>query len=213
MFWQTCGPSTKKLNWPTPGLASPLPDKMDPYDAIRRLIPHLIQNQDDFALYVDGINTHFGKIDEEDRIRSFSHFIRFITWHLRAQALTGSADTFLEIPTLFRTIATMSNIRNCMYFKEDVEKIMKAVKKGVAYDQEGEMAYVVEEEWLKGIFKAMRKVHEEHLAERKKRMWAIREELIATILSPERAYRMAAAHGMEAMDWLITNEGYELQSY
>jgi hypothetical protein len=100
-----------------------------------------------------------------------------------------------------------------MVLKEDIEKIIKDVKKGVVYDQEGEMAYVVEEEWLKGIFKAMRKVHEEHLAERQRRIWAIREELIATILSPERACRMAAAHGMEAMDWLITNEGYELQTY
>lgn len=213
MFWQTCGPSTEKLNLAVPGLASPLADKMDPYDAISRLTPHLIQNPHYFTLYVDGINTHFGKIDEEDRIRIFSHFIRSVTWHLRTQALTGSADMFLEIPKLFCTIATMSNIRNCMWLKEDVDTIIKAVKKGVAYDQDGEMAYVVEEEFQKGIFKAMRKVHEEHLAERKKRILAIREELVATVLSPERACRMAAAHGMEAMDWLIANEGYELQNY
>lgn len=162
---------------------------------------------------MDGINTHFGKIDEEDRIRYFSHFIRSVTSHLRTHALTGSADTFLEIPNLFRTIATMSNIRNCMYFKEDMEKIIRHVKKGVAYDQDGELAYVVEEEFMKGIFKAIQQVHTDHLAERKQRIWAIREELIAAVFLPERAWRIAGAHSMEPMDWLIANEGYEVESY
>lgn len=191
-----------------PELASPLPDKMDPYHAIVRLTPHLIQNQGYFTLYVDGINTHFGKIDEEDRIDFFSHFIRSVTWHLRTQALTGFADRFLEMPNLFRTIATISNTRNCMYFKEDLEKIIHLVKKGVAYDQEGELAYVVEEEFMKGMFKAIRQVHEDLQKEKKQRMWSIREELIATTLSPERVTRIAAAYGMEPMDWIIKNEGY-----
>ena len=183
---------------------------MDSYHSIDSLVGSLLRNQLDFTLYVDGINTHFRKIDEEERLKYFAHFIRAVTWYLRHYALKGYAESFLEIPRVFHTLANMPTIRNCMYFKEDLDKIIRHVKQWVQHDQDGELAYVVEEEFLKGMFNAMRKVHEEHLAKRKQRIWAIREELIATVLSPKRAERIAVAHGMEPMEWLIRNEGYEI---
>jgi hypothetical protein len=186
---------------------------MEPYRAIDRLLASLMKHQRQFNSYIHEINTHFGNIEEEERCRYFAHFIRAVTWYLRIHALQGYSETFLEIPQVFDTLTNMSNIRICMYSKEDIDRIIRDVKKGVAYDQDGEMAYVVEEDFQKGIFKAIRRVHQEHLAERKRRIWAIREELIATTLSPERAERIAAAHGMDPMDWLIANEGYELESY
>ena len=186
---------------------------MDPYYAIDRLLASLMKEQRYFTTYVDGINTHFSKIDEEERNKYFTHFIRSVTWYLRLYALQGYSYTFLEIPHLFHTLVNMSNIRNCMWFAEDVEKLIKDVKKGVAYDQDGELAYVVEDEFQKGIFKAIRQVHQEHLIERKQRIWAIREELIANVLSPDRVTRIAGAYGMEPMEWLITNEGYEIAGY
>jgi hypothetical protein len=188
---------------------------MEAYDEIDRLLTALMNNQSLFAHYIDGINTQFGKIEEEggERIKYFMFFLRGVAWYCRVNALTGRAETFLELPGIFHRIANMPNVRNCMVLKEDVEYIIRHVKKMVKYYQDGELAYVVEDIWMKEIFKALWKVHEEHLAERKCRIWALREELIAAVLSPQRAERIAAAHGMEAMDWLIANEGHQLEGW
>jgi hypothetical protein len=186
---------------------------MDTYRKIIPLLASLIKHQTQFNSYIREINNRFGQIDEEERLYYVSQFIRSITWYLRIHALQGYSETFLEIPRVFHTLANMSNIRNCMWHAEDVERIIRDVKNGVAYDQDGEMAYVVEEEFQKGIFKAIRQVHQGHLVEKKRRIWAVREELIANVLSPQRAERIAGAYGMEPMDWLIANEGYEVESY
>jgi hypothetical protein len=171
---------------------------MEPYRKIETLLNCMVKNQQYFDLYVEGINTHFRSIDEEERIDYFTSFIRSTIKHLHRYALNGFAEKFLDIPHLFYTLANMSNIRNCMYFKEDAEQIITTVKKSVVYDRGGEQAYVVEEEFMRGMFNAIRHVNEEHVEERKRRIYAIREELIVTLLSPKRL-RLAAGASHEVV--------------
>lgn len=186
---------------------------MEAWYRIYNLLNPLVRDYRYYRNYLKEINRCFGDIHEEERSSYFIHLLHHLTGRLRAFALEDHANAFLELPDLFHTIANMSNIRNCMVLEEDTAAIIRRVKRYVKQNQDGELAYVVEEEFLKGIFKAIQQVHEEHKAERRRRIWAIREELIATVLHPDRACRIAAAHGMEPMDWLFANEGVEIRSY
>jgi hypothetical protein len=186
---------------------------MEAWYRIYNLLSPLVRDHQYYRNYLKEVNRYFGDIHEDERSGYFIHFLRHLTARLRTFALEGHADAFLEVPNLFHTIANMSNIRNCMALEEDTAAIIRRVKRYVKQDQDDELAYVVEEEFMKGMFKAIQQVHEEHKAERRRRIWAIREELIATVLHPDRACRIAAVHGMEPMDWLLQNEGYEQEGY
>lgn len=121
---------------------------------------------------------------------------------LRENALNGKADTWLDTPALYDIISKLPGADVSILSRETITDLCKRVKEMHNYRIDGEMWYCVEDDFLKGIHKALLRRHEEFLKEKKRRFELLHEDLIAATLHPERVVRMATAFGLEAIDYL-----------
>ncbi len=142
-------------------------------------------------------------------LKWFPSLIVKIAQKLRDNALNGKAEMILEIPGLFALLTAGPELEVCWGDSAQVEESIRRIKRWVRHYQDGEMAYCVEEDFLNGVFKAMRARVEALAKEKKRRLDLWNEDLIASVLHPERAERLGRAHGIDGYTWLMVNSGYD----
>lgn len=146
------------------------------------------------------LHTLIGSIETT---RDFCYLLYGSLKVLRDNALNGKADTWLDTPALYESLASLRGAEEIVLnTKEDIKIIIKIVKSWHNNRIDHEMWYCVEDDFLKGMHKALLRKHEDHLLEKKRRFEVWHEDLIAATLHPERVVRMATRFGLDAIDYL-----------
>lgn len=156
-------------------------------------------------LYTDGIRQHMRTIqagyEYEELWASHKWMLCHILYLLRRYALEGHADRFLELPNIYRILTTMPKMEFVIQDKVTIQLLKHWIRASWEENLDGELSYVVEEEFIRKLFKALDQRHEEFLWEKKRRFKLFHEELIATVLHPERLERFATEAGMDFIDY------------
>jgi len=178
---------------------------------LSEFIYYVVRHPQQFNYYLSAIEQNLIEVGDSDehRLSVFDCVIRILSNNLHDIALTEQAEQFLLIPNLFARLVRLPIMLTDWYTQSTVERVIASICRNAAHLRGHELAFVIEENFLQGIFQEMRRVCREHEAEKKRRYDLLHPELVAAVLSPERAERMGAAYGMDAMTWLITNEGVD----
>ena len=176
------------------------------FQMIKTLLHNWFKHPQYGHLYADGIRQHMRTLqadtDYEDLWIVHSFIYCEILFLLRQYALQGLSEQFLEIPNVYRTLTSITKTDLLVQDMATVETLKISIRRQWKESLDGELAYVVETMFLKNLFKALDQRHEEFLREKRRRFKLWHEDLIATVLHPDRIQRLSTAAGQDFITYV-----------
>lgn len=144
------------------------------------------------------------RVDEETTLSNCYSILEHIWYlaHIRATACT-MIEAFFDSPReLASAFLTLPRFRDLWYDKENADRLYRELRSKQEAVLDGEMSYWIEEQFLNAVKKELVLLVEAGAAEKRRRFQVWHEELIANVMAPARLERLAAAAGMECVDYM-----------